>query len=112
MQVCCCTFLYDCFSCVVAVNYFQHLYFITDTIASFCIILSLYKDVFNNCSIGKKSIEEFKLLGIISNIQTLDVGSWVQICYCGNGLPDCSKQIPYINVKTGEKAILDVAIAC
>ena len=74
---------------------------------------TLYKDAFNNCSIGGRSFEEFKLLSILSNIQTSDVGSsWVQVCYCHSesGLPDCSRQIPYINIKTGEKLILDIAI--
>ena len=72
----------------------------------------MYKDAFNNCSIDGRSFEEIKLLSIISNIQTPDVGSFqVQVCYCENGLPDCSRQIPYINIKTGEKLVLDVAIA-
>ena len=34
----------------------------------------------------------------------------VQICYCENGLPDCSKEIPYITIKSGEKVIIDVAL--
>ena len=72
--------------------------------------LSWYKDAFNNCSMGGRSFEEFKLLSSMSNIQTSDVGSYlVQVCYCENGFPDCLRQIPYI--KTGEKLILDVAIA-
>ena len=73
---------------------------------------SLYKDALNNCSIDGRLFEEFKLLSIMSNIQTSDVGSsLVQACYCENGLPNCSRQIPYINIKTGEKLVLDVAIA-
>ena len=72
---------------------------------------SLYKDAFNQCSINGTSFDEFELLGIMSNIQTSDIGSYlVHVCFCENGLPDCSKQIPYINIKTGEKLILDVAI--
>ena len=48
----------------------------------------------------------------MSNIQTSDIGSYlVHVCFCENRHPDCSKQIPYINIKTGEKLILDVAIA-
>ena len=73
---------------------------------------SLYMDDFNKCSIDGTSFDEFELLGIMSNIQTSDIGSYlVHVCFCENGLPDCSKQIPYINIKTGEKLILDVAIA-
>ena len=71
----------------------------------------MYKDVFNQCSIDGTSFGEFELLGIMSSIQTSDIGSYlVHVCFCENGLPDCSKQIPYINIKTGEKLILDVAI--
>ena len=70
---------------------------------------ALYKEAFNNCSINETLFDEFKLLSILSNIQTSDIGSsWVQVCYCENGLPDCSKQIPYIDIKPGEKIILDV----
>ena len=48
----------------------------------------------------------------MSNIQTSDIGSsLVHVCYCDNGFPNCSKQIPYMNVKPGEKIILHVAIA-
>ena len=48
----------------------------------------------------------------MSNIQTSDVGSFlIQPCYCENGLPNCSRQIPYINIKPGEKLIFNVAIA-
>ena len=47
----------------------------------------------------------------MSNIQTSDIGSsLVQVCLCENGLPECLRQIPYINIKTGEKLLLDVAI--
>ena len=74
--------------------------------------ISLHKDSFNNCSIGRRSFEEFELLSIMSNIQTSDVGArLVQPCYCENRLPDCSRQIPFINIKTGDKLILYVAIA-
>ena len=54
---------------------------------------SLYKDAFNNCSMDGRSFEEFKLLSIMSNIQISDVGSsQIQICFCENGLLNCSRQ--------------------
>ena len=57
--------------------------------------ISLYKGAFNKCSIDGRSFEEFELLNLMSNIQTSDIGSaLVQVCYCDNGLPDYSKQIP------------------
>ena len=35
----------------------------------------------------------------------------VQICYCKNNTPDYyTKQIPYIDIKTGDKITLDVVI--
>ena len=59
-----------------------------------------------------RSFGEFELLNLMSNIHTSDIGSAVvQVCYCDNGLPKYSKQIPYMNLKTGEKLILYVAIA-
>ena len=72
---------------------------------------SLYKDAFNNCSMGGRLFGEFELFDLISNIRTTDVGSLVQPCYCERGHPDCSKQIPYANIKPGQKLILDIAIA-
>ena len=73
---------------------------------------SLYKRAFNSCSIGGRLFEEFELLSVMSNIQTADIGSFfVQVCYCQNGLPDCSRQISHMNIKTGKKLTLDVAIA-
>ena len=72
---------------------------------------SLHKVAFNNCSIDGRSFEEFKLLSIISNIQTSDIGSsLVQICYCEKGIPKCAKQIPFIDIKTEQKVALEVAI--
>ena len=72
---------------------------------------SFYKDAFNNCSMGGRSFEEFKLLSIMSNIQTSDIGSsQVQVCLCEKGNPDCTKEIPFIDIKTGEKLIIDAAI--
>ena len=35
----------------------------------------------------------------------------MKLCYCENGNLDCTKQIPFIDIKTGEKLTLDVAIA-
>ena len=71
---------------------------------------SLYKRAFNYCSIGGRSFEEFELVGIMSNIQTPDIGSArVQVCYCEKELPECSRQIPYKSVKTEEKLVLYVA---
>ena len=63
---------------------------------------------------GGRSFEEFKLVdNIISNMQTSDIGSaLVQVCYCDKELkvPECSRQIPYVSVKTEEKLVFDVAI--
>ena len=74
--------------------------------------ISLFKRVFDNCSINGSKFEEFTVLKYLSNIQTSDVGSFlVQICFCENGNPDCTKQKPFIDIKTGEKLILDIAIA-
>ena len=53
--------------------------------------------------------EEYQVLGAMSNIQAADVV--VYVCYCKNGIPDCTKQIPFIDIKTGEKLILNVVIA-
>ena len=72
---------------------------------------SLYKDAFNNCSVSGRSFGEFELLSIMSDIQSSDIGSFqVQLCYCENDNPDCTKEIPFIDIKTGEKLIIDVAI--
>ena len=61
---------------------------------------------------GGRSFEEFKLLRIMSNIQTTDISSaTVQVCFCENDNPDCNKEIPVIDIKTGEKLLIDVAIA-
>ena len=60
---------------------------------------------------GERSFEEFKLVSIMSDIQISDIGSSLQACYCENGFPDCSRQIPYTSIKTGQKLILHVAIA-
>ena len=50
------------------------------------------------------------LVSSLNNIQTSDIGSFpAQICYCENSTPDCTKQIPLIDIKTGEK-MLDLAI--
>ena len=69
--------------------------------------ISLYKEDLKNCSMDGRSFEEFELLSIMSNIETSDIGSYVvRICYCENGIPDCTKQIPFIDVKTGEKQLL------
>ena len=69
--------------------------------------ISLYKEDLNNCSMDGRSFEEFELLTIMSNIETSDIGSYVvHICYCENGIPDCTKQISFIDVKTGEKQLL------
>ena len=47
----------------------------------------------------------------LSNIQISDIGSFqVQICYCKNSTPDCTKQIPFMDIKIGDKIILNVAI--
>ena len=69
--------------------------------------ISFYKGAFINCSMYGRSFGEFELLNLMSNIQTSDIGSaLVQVCYCDSGLPDYSKQIPYVNIKTGDKLIL------
>ena len=72
---------------------------------------SLFKEIFDKCSINGKLFEELMVISFLSNIQTSDIGSFkVRICYCENSTLDCTKQIPYINVKTGDKITLDVAI--
>ena len=72
---------------------------------------SLFKEIFDKCSINGKLFEELMVIGLLSNIQTSDIGLLqVQICYCKNSTPDCTKQIPYIAVKTGDKITLNVAI--
>ena len=74
---------------------------------------SLYNKIFNNCSIGGRTFREFELLSIVSNVQTLDIGSsQVQICFCGtDGNPDCTKEIESIDIKIGESLIIEAAIA-
>ena len=73
--------------------------------------ISLFKNVFDNCSINGSTFEEFTVLSSLSNIQISDICSFlVQICYCENGNPDCTKQIPFIDIKTGEKLVLDIVI--
>ena len=73
--------------------------------------ISFFKSTFDNCSINGLIHDEFKLLSIISDVQVSDVGSsLVHICYCETGLPDYTKQIPFIDIKPGKKIILDVAI--
>ena len=72
---------------------------------------SLFKRIFDKCSINRKLFEELIIIRSLSNIQTSGIGSFlVQICYCENSTPDCTKQIPYIDIKTGDKIILNVAI--
>ena len=74
---------------------------------------SLYKKTFNNCTINGRTFREFELLSILSNVQTSDIGSsQVQVCFCGNDRrPDCTKEKEFINVKTGERFIIEAAIA-
>ena len=70
---------------------------------------SLFKEFFNKCLINGKLFEEFMIISSLSNIQTSDIGSFqVQICYCKNSTADCTKRIPYIDIKTGDKITLDV----
>ena len=72
---------------------------------------SLFKSVFDKCSINGRMFEELAVVCNLSNIQISDVGSFlVQVCYCKNDIPDCAKQIPFVDIKTGENLILDVAI--
>jgi predicted outer membrane repeat protein len=72
---------------------------------------SLFKEIFDRCSVNGKLFEALKIINSLSNIQTSDIGSFqVQICYCENSTPDCTKQIPFIDIKTGDKITLDVAI--
>jgi predicted outer membrane repeat protein len=72
---------------------------------------SLFKEKFNKCSINGKLFEELMIISSLSNIQTSDIGSFqVQICYCENSTPDCTKQIPFIDIKTGDKITLDIII--
>ena len=71
----------------------------------------LFKEIFDKCSINGKIFEELIIISSLSNIQMSDIDSFqVQICYCENSTPDCTKQIPYINIKTGYKITLNVAI--
>jgi predicted outer membrane repeat protein len=73
---------------------------------------SLYKKIFNNCSMGGRSFEEFKFLSILSNIQNSDIGSsQVLVCFCEDENPDCTKGIAFIDIKTGERLIIDVTVA-
>ena len=73
----------------------------------------MYKDTFSSCSIDGRAFREFKLLSILSDVQTSDVGSsQVQVCFCGtDGNPDCTKEIESIDIKTGERLIIEAAIA-
>jgi predicted outer membrane repeat protein len=72
---------------------------------------SLFTKIFDRCSINGKLFEELKIISLLSNIQTSDIGSFqVQICYCENSIPDCAKQIPFIDIKSRDKITLDVAI--
>ncbi|MCG8625627.1 MAG: hypothetical protein MJE68_26960, partial [Proteobacteria bacterium] len=72
---------------------------------------SLFKSAFDKCSINIKLFEELIIISSLSNIQISDIGSFhVQICYCQNNTPDCTKQIPYINIKTGESITLNLTI--
>ena len=74
--------------------------------------VSLFKSIFLNCSINGNTFEEFTAITAMSNIKTSDVGSFLlQVCYCENGNPDCTKQLPFVDIKTGEKLVLDIAIA-
>ena len=71
----------------------------------------LFKEIFDKCSINGKLFKELMVISLLSNIQISDIGSFqVQICYCKNSTPDCTKQIPYIDIKTGDKITLDVVI--
>ena len=72
---------------------------------------SIFKDIFDKCSIDGKLFEELMIISSLSNIQISDIGSFqAQICYCENSTRDCTKQIPFIDIKTGEKIMLDLAI--
>ena len=51
------------------------------------------------------------VISSLSNIQTSDIDSFqVQICYYENSTPNCTKQISFMDIKTGEKIMLDLAI--
>ena len=72
---------------------------------------SLFKESFDKCSINRNLLEEHIAISSLSNIQTSDIDSFeVLICYCENSIPECTKQIPSIEIKTGEKITFDVAI--
>jgi predicted outer membrane repeat protein len=72
---------------------------------------SLFKENFDKCSVNGKLFKELMIISSLSNIQTSDIGSFqVQVCYCENSTPDCTKQIPFMDIKTGDKITLDVAI--
>ena len=74
--------------------------------------ISLFKNIFDKCTIHGREFEEFANLKAISNVQTSDIGSsLVQVCHCENGNPDCTKQIPFIVVDSGRKFTIEVAIA-
>ena len=74
--------------------------------------ISLFKNVFDNCTMHGREFEEFVILKSISNVQTLDIGSsLVQVCHCENGSPNCIKEIPSIVVDSGRKFTIEVAIA-
>ena len=73
---------------------------------------NLFKSIFDKCSVNGKLFDELTLINSMSNIQISDIGSFqVQICYCENSILDCTKLVPFIDVKTGDKIILDIAIA-
>ena len=55
---------------------------------------SLYKNFFDKCSINGKLFEEFMVISSLSNIRTSDIDFFhVQICFCENSTPDCTKLI-------------------
>ena len=74
--------------------------------------VSLFKSVFEYCVLNKTIVQEFTILSTMSNIESAAVGSiQVRVCYCvSDAKPDCTKQIPFFNINTGEKITFKVAI--
>ena len=72
----------------------------------------LFKEKFSNCVSAKVIVNEFEYIKNVSNVQTEDIGSLsVQVCFCKDGWPDCTYQLPFIGVKNGQKFITEVTIA-
>ena len=77
-----------------------------------CIGSVLFKEKFDNCKSAEDIVDEFEYIETVSSIRSMDIGSLsIQVCFCKDGQPDCTYQLPLIKVKNGQAFTIEVATA-